>query len=61
MGGDACGVFSGELPTGPDQHPSELLDGLAAHRNHGARASDRDHDHAFFQVRLALSLSGGDA
>lgn len=60
MAGEACGVFRGELPIGPDQHPSELLYGLAAHRNHGARASDRDHDHAFFQVRLALSVTDGD-
>jgi formylglycine-generating enzyme required for sulfatase activity len=54
--GEDCGVFRGELPSGPDQHRSEIVFGLACHRNRGARPDDRDSDHAFFRLRLALDL-----
>jgi hypothetical protein len=56
LGGAPCGVFRGELPYGPEQDKTELCYGLAAHRNRGAVADDRDSDHAFFAVRPVLDL-----
>ncbi len=56
MEGEACGVFRGELPIGPDRDRSELFLALAARRGRGARPGEQGSEHRALPFRLAMSV-----